>query len=164
MQKRQFLTLAASFAAGPALAVDPFKAASAAKTTPLILNLPSKQVQLSDADLAALPQATLANLTTPWYSTPQTFSGPTLRSIFEKYGISKTDQIRIVAHNDYTVDLPASDAWTFNVIVATHNNGKRMSLKEKGPFFTMYPLDNPKASAQQYFSRCVWQVISIDVK
>ena len=39
-----------------------------------------------------------------------------------------------------------------------------MSVREKGPLFVMYPFDSqPQLRNAVYFSRCIWQLRSIEL-
>lgn len=117
----------------------------------------SKEVQLSDAMLAKLTQKSMT-VQTPWYPTPKTFEGPLLRDVLKLAGI-KSGQIRLVALNDYTISIPVSDAFQYDVIVARLLNGKPMSVREKGPLFVVYPFhEHEELRKTDYYRRCSWQL------
>jgi hypothetical protein len=121
---------------------------------------PTSEVQLSDAMLAKLPQKSMT-VQTPWYPVPKTFEGPLLRDVLKLAGI-KSGQIRLVALNDYTINIPASDAFQYDVIVARLLDGKQMSVREKGPLFIVYPFhDHEELRKTDYYRRCSWQLRSI---
>lgn len=123
----------------------------------------TNEVQLSDAMLAKLPQKSMT-VQTPWYPTPQTFEGPLLRDVLKLAGI-KSGQIRLVALNDYTITIPVSDAFEYDVIVARLLNGKTMSVREKGPLFVVYPFHNHEELRKtDYYRRCSWQLRSISAE
>jgi hypothetical protein len=50
------------------------------------------------------------------------------------------------------------------VVVAHLLNGKPMSVREKGPLFVIYPFDDdPQLRTTIYYSRCIWQLKSIEL-
>lgn len=93
------------------------------------------------------------------------FSGPTLRSILEQADIGRNDEIELHALNDFFVIAPAMDAYDYNVILAILMNGKKMSIRDKGPIWVIYPTDeNPELYDDVYSSRLVWQLDKITLK
>ena len=123
----------------------------------------TNEVQLTDAMLSKMPQKSMT-VQTPWYPTPQTFEGPLLRDVLKLAGI-KSGQIRLVALNDYTISVPVSDAFEYDVIVARLLNGKTMSVREKGPLFVVYPFHtHEELRKTDYYRRCSWQLRSISAE
>lgn len=115
------------------------------------------------AMLERLPQRTITTAT-PWYSAPRSFTGPLLRDVLAAAGAASAGTVRMVALNDYRVDLPYEDAQRHDVIVARLLDGKPMAVRDKGPLFVMYPFDSqPDLRNAVYFSRCVWQLKAIDL-
>lgn len=120
----------------------------------------------ADFDMAALarmPQHRI-RARTPWYSTPPEFSGPLLRDLLDSVG-AEGRTLRMIALNDYRVDIPAEDARELDVIVARLVDGRPIAVREKGPLFVMYPFDqHPELRNSIYLSRCVWQLRRIEVR
>jgi hypothetical protein len=77
---------------------------------------------------------------TPWYADRRTFSGPLFRAMLDAVG-AQGQTVRAIALNDYSADVPISDLREHQVILATHLDGTQMSVREKGPFFLIYPFD-----------------------
>lgn len=114
------------------------------------------------AMLDALPQRETVT-ETPWYDGPQTFSGPLLRDLLAAVGATGS-MLRVVAINDYAVDIPMSDAADFPVILASRRGGEPMPVRDKGPLFVVYPFDEvPTLVNETYFARSAWQVRRIEV-
>lgn len=114
------------------------------------------------AMIDALPQRETVTKT-PWYDGPQTFSGPLLRDLLGAVGATGTT-LRIVAINDYAVEVPISDAMDYPVILATRHAGALMPVRDKGPLFVVFPFDEVPALVNElYFSRSAWQVRRIEV-
>jgi hypothetical protein len=121
------------------------------------------EIQLTDAMLAKLTQKSMT-VQTPWYPSPKTFEGPLLRDVLKLAGI-KSGQIRLVALNDYTISIPVSDAFQYDVIVARLLNGKPMGIREKGPLFVVYPFhEHEELRKTDYYRRCSWQLRSISAE
>lgn len=125
----------------------------------------TNQGQAARFDLAmidALPQRETVT-STPWYDGQQTFSGPLLRDLLGAVGASGSS-LRVVAINDYAVEIPMSDAMDYPVILATRRAGALMPVRDKGPLFVVFPFDEVPALVNElYFSRSAWQVRRIEV-
>ena len=120
----------------------------------------------ADFDLAmleALPKRATAT-ETPWTKGKVTFEGPLGSALLDKLGASGT-VMRIVALNDYAVEVPIEDFRKWPVILATRKNGQPMPVRDKGPIFVIYPFDvDSSLYNEKYFSRSAWQVRSIEVR
>ena len=73
-------------------------------------------------------------------------------------------QIRVMAINDYKIDMPLGDILDFDVMLATRRDGETMSLREKGPIWIMYPIsDHAELEDEAINSRLVWQTKSMQI-
>ena len=112
--------------------------------------------------LERLPQQSIQT-GTPWYSGPRKFTGPLLRDVLAAAG-AKAGAMRLVALNDYRVQVPMEDALEHGMILARLLDDKPMSVRDKGPLFAMYPFGaQPALRNAVYFSRCIWQLRSIEL-
>ncbi len=112
--------------------------------------------------LEHMPQHDITTIT-PWFTKPRRFTGPLLRDVLASAG-AQGKTLRAVALNDYRVEIPFDDAQRYDVVLARLLDGKAMSVREKGPLFIIYPFDKvPELRNAVYFSRCAWQLKSIDV-
>ena len=112
--------------------------------------------------LEALPQTSFATRT-PWFAQPRRFTGPLLRDVLSAAGAQGT-KLRLVALNDYRVDMPYEDSQRHDVIVARLLDSQPMGVRDKGPLFVIYPFDSqPDLKSAIYYSRSAWQLRSIDV-
>ncbi|MFD1747123.1 molybdopterin-dependent oxidoreductase [Rhizobium helianthi] len=101
---------------------------------------------------------------TPWTEGETTFSGPLLRSVLEAAG-ARGNKLLVRALNDYFAEVPRDDADKIDSILATRQNGKVMSVRDKGPLFLVYPFDkDPSLFNEKYFSRSVWQIKEVEVQ
>lgn len=166
MQHRRRLLVAAL----PALALAPARALEA-PVGAVVLQLAGRGIGKPNRDgraefdmamLERLSQRTITTVT-PWYPNERAFSGPLLRDVLDAAQVSG-ERARLVALNDYRVEVPLADARQYDVIVARLLDGKPMGVREKGPLFVMYPFDQrPDLRNITYYSRCVWQLKAIEV-
>lgn len=155
-----------------ALALRPLSARAA---DPPVLSVSGRALALrADASvdfdmamLARLPHRKIRTAT-PWYKDPHEFSGPLLRDVLVAAApaalTAANTRLRCTALNDYKVEMPLDDIRNFDVIVARLLDGATMGVREKGPLFVMYPFDEqPQLRTSLYFSRCIWQLRSIEL-
>jgi hypothetical protein len=114
------------------------------------------------AMLEALPAATIRT-TTIWTDGVQEFTGVPLAALLETVGV-EGGTIRATAINDYTVDIPVSDAVEDGPIVAYLLNGETMSVRDKGPLWVVYPYDaDPDYQTEVIYSRSIWQLDRMEI-
>ncbi|MFX0547644.1 hypothetical protein ACEWPL_019230 [Roseovarius sp. S1116L3] len=119
---------------------------------------------LSFEDLLAMPQSTV--ITKNDYIDDITeFSGPALKDLLEKYNIGPNETLLMRAINDFSVSVPAIDAYQYNVILALFSDGKKLTRRDKGPIWVIYPMsDHEELRDDSYNSRIIWQLTSITVE
>jgi hypothetical protein len=130
---------------------------------PVVLSVGPKTFDM--AALERMKQRTIRTAT-PWYDQPREFTGPLLRDVLSAAGVPATAKgmARFTALNDYRVEIPLEDAREHDVIVARLLDGAPMTVRQKGPLFVMYPFDEkPALRTTVYFSRCIWQLKSIEL-
>ncbi len=119
-------------------------------------------IEFTLEELAALPQVTIRT-ENEFADGVVNYTGPLVRDVLEHLALQDADTLRFTAANDYYVDIPGSDFRKYNVIVALEADGKRLSRREKGPLWVMYPIsDHDELRTQVYSSRLIWQVVRID--
>ncbi|MBS9479337.1 hypothetical protein [Ancylobacter radicis] len=122
---------------------------------------PLEQKTLTLEQIDKLKQSAI-HTHTPWTQGLQDFSGPSLGELAGLAG-RRVSEAKVVALNDYSATVPASDWTEAGAILSTRHNGRQMRIREKGPFWVMYPIDSdPDLAHQLYQARMVWQVKSID--
>lgn len=100
---------------------------------------------------------------TIWTEGAQTFTGVPLVELIEELEHT-SGAILASAINDYTVEIPVSDAIEGGPIIAYLNNGEAMSIRDKGPLWIVYPYDsNPDYQAEVIYSRSIWQLDRIEL-
>lgn len=119
-------------------------------------------VQTYDLDALEDMGAVTFETTTIWTDGPQRFTGVPLTELVEELNLE--DGVLLAsAINDYTVEIPVSDAVDGGPIIAYLNNGERMSVRDKGPLWIVYPYDSdPKYRSELIYSRSIWQLDRIE--
>ncbi|WP_176084504.1 oxidoreductase [Martelella sp. HB161492] len=120
-------------------------------------------VEFDRAMLDALPQQTFTTGTI-WTDGTNSFSGVALSDLLKLVGAhGKT--LRLVALNDYAVEIPLAAIDPKAPIVALRIDGSEMSVRDKGPLWLMYPFDsNPSYRTEVTYSQSIWQLTKIEVE
>ncbi|WP_161973660.1 molybdopterin-dependent oxidoreductase [Hwanghaeella grinnelliae] len=113
--------------------------------------------------LTALGMETLTT-TTPFEETPQDFQGPRLAALLKAVG-AQGQVIVATALDGYTVEIPTRDMLDYPVLLAMVWNGKEMGIRNKGPTWIIYPLDQyPELVEEKFSTRSVWQLSSLNIQ
>lgn len=120
--------------------------------------------EYKDSDLKKF-KWTSFKTSSPWFNQSKTFNGPLLKDILNDAGIKATDNLTVTALDKYQVNIPASDAWKESVILTREVDGQKLKVKDKGPTWIMYNFDAKAAlKSDTYYSRCPWQIATIEKK
>ncbi|MEW5422159.1 hypothetical protein [Amorphus sp. 3PC139-8] len=112
-------------------------------------------------EVEALPQTTIETAT-PWTHDMRTFVGPSI-AVLAKLAPHPVAEATFVALNDYTATLEPADWTERGAILAVRHNGELMPVRDKGPYWVVYPLSShPELDTQFYHGRMVWQVKAVD--
>jgi len=102
--------------------------------------------------------------TNPFETGLQRFEGVLLSDVLKHTGATgKT----IIAHalDGYTVEIPAADATRYPVLLAMVWNGQEMTVRNKGPLWVVYPVDQFDELKKEIFSiRSIWQLTRLTIK
>ncbi|UWQ95176.1 oxidoreductase [Rhodobacteraceae bacterium M385] len=119
-------------------------------------------VSFTISDLDGLPQVTITT-TTLWTEGENTFTGPSLRNVLDAAGLGDND-LTLIALNDYAIEMPAPATDASYPIVATRMNGAPMSVRDKGPFWIIFPYDSePDFQTETIYARSIWQLDRIEL-
>lgn len=117
--------------------------------------------QLDLALLESLDRTTIET-STIWTEGTQIFEGVSLSVLVDALGL-EGQTLRATAINDYAVDIPMSDAVEGGAIVAYKLDGAKMSVRDKGPLWIVYPYDsNADFRTEVIYSRSIWQLNRIE--
>ncbi len=137
---------------------------TSAQATDTVLTLTyNGQTQTFDRPaLEALGTETVET-TTIWTEGTQVFEGVSLARLAQEIG-AEDGRLLATAINDYTVEIPVSDAVENGPILAITMNGEAMSVRDKGPLWVIYPYDaNADYRTEVIYSRSIWQLDRIEV-
>ena len=122
----------------------------------------SKAVQLNDTALLSLPQRQFVTHHS-WSDSAESFSGPLLADVLDTT-CNNVVKIKLTALNDYAIDMDFSKVKKYQPIVALTVNGKRLSIREKGPLWVMLPMDDHKDIAEKSMDgMMIWQLSDIKI-
>jgi hypothetical protein len=122
------------------------------------------EVRFSEADLLALPQVTIRTRT-EFTDGVVEFIGPLARDAVAFIETGAATTVHLVAANDYAIDIPLGDLADYEVILAMQANGERLTIRDKGPIWLMYPLDDhAELQDPMYNNRLIWQLTVIELR
>lgn len=155
-RSRAFLLAALMLGASPAAAGTLLTVRSAAQ--------PGAEASFTEAELLAMHQVTIRTRT-EFTNGVVEFVGPLARDAIAEVPMGAATTIHLVAANDYAFDIPLSDIRKYDVILAMWANGERLSIRDKGPIWLMYPLDDhTELQDPQYNNRLVWQLTAMELR
>jgi len=122
----------------------------------------SEAIVLTHEQLQEMPTTSFQTSTT-WTEGTQRFTGVALFDLLAELSLSGST-LRATALNDYSVEIPLSDAVEGGPIVAYFVNDKPLSVRDKGPLWIVYPYDaNPNYQTEIVYSRSIWQLNRIEM-
>ncbi len=116
-------------------------------------------------DLAMLQALDPVSVTTStiWTDGVQEFRGVSLERLMQEVG-AHGSMIAASALNDYTVQIPMTDAVAGGAVLAFEANGAELSVRDKGPLWVIYPYDASKDyQSEVVYARSIWQVAKMEV-
>ena len=123
----------------------------------------------SGMDVLTLDRSDLSKLTvtsfdtsTIWTDGVHTFTGVSVKTLTDLIGVTN-GMLRATAINNYAIEIPVSDAVNEGPIIAYLMDGKKMSVRDKGQLWIVYPYDaNPDYRSEVVYSRSIWQLDRIE--
>jgi len=147
---------------------EPVKVATQKKEDTILSILTAKEsgchtshIQLNETALMALPQQEFTTNHT-WSETADTFRGPLLKDVLE-LACNNTQTLNLKAINDYSIRMDFTMAQPLEPIVAHTVNGKRLSVREKGPLWVMISTDQHKVAPKSLDAMMIWQLSDITI-
>ena len=114
------------------------------------------------AALMALPVTTIET-STIWTDGTHSFTGVSLADLLDEIGVTEGTLLATAANN-YTVEIPVSDAVQGGPIVAYLMDNAEMPLRDKGPLWIVYPFDSSADyRSELIYTRSIWQLDRIEV-
>lgn len=91
-------------------------------------------------------------------------TGPLMRDLLAHAGITGETAL-VVALDKYESEIPTTDFKKFPVIAAIELDGRKLTVRDKGPAWIVYPRsDVQELDDAIYETRSVWQIVDIAVK
>lgn len=106
---------------------------------------------------------------TIWTDGTSRFSGVPVAVLLAAAGfeeVLENDEARLelVALNDYRVSIPMAEIGPEVPIVATRIDGEPMPIREKGPYWLIFPYDHdPRYRTEDSYKRSIWQLVQMVV-
>ncbi|TCN84176.1 hypothetical protein EDB65_11073 [Vibrio crassostreae] len=117
--------------------------------------------QLSREQLLQLPQQEIIT-SLPWVDGELVYSGVTLQTVLETMDLPIASQVTFVALNDYKIAVPKEDFYDYQPIIAIKQDGEFMSVRDKGPYWLIYPLSTrPDIDNTDFHAKMIWQIRDI---
>jgi len=112
--------------------------------------------------LMALPMTTFST-STIWTEGEHSFTGVSLADFANAVGVD-SGHFLARAINDYTVEIPISDAVENGPIVAYLMDGAAIPVRDKGPLWVIYPYDiNADYRSEVIYTRSIWQLDRLEI-
>ena len=119
--------------------------------------------EMSEREFLGLPRSNVTT-STAWTPTSE-FAGPLLSKVLSEVD-AKGTKLRLIALDNFSVEVDANYLKKYGTILAVSKNGVRLTIRDFGPVFVMFPrdsfkeeLDTPAAA-----SYLVWQLCGIEVE
>ena len=112
----------------------------------------------STEKLLSMPQKTITTKL-PWNETVSEYRGITMDTLLSEVNVSIHKQVTFIALNDYKISVPKEDFSEYEPVIAIKENGKLMSIREKGPYWLIFPVStHPEIDNTDYHAKMIWQI------
>lgn len=102
--------------------------------------------------------------TTPWFDGVTRFEGVLGRDLLEAVGATGKE-VFAYALDEYNVPIPIEDFLDKGLLIVSKINEERMSVRDKGPLWIIYPFDSdPSINTAVYHARSVWQLVALEIR
>jgi hypothetical protein len=130
------------------------------RAEPLSITGPEGEFVLSQEDILAISNQELITAT-PWTDGNHAFRGAPLAAVLERAGIQR-GWVNARGLNHYSINLPLNKVLASHAFLAVHMNGELMRIKDKGPFWIIFPWnDHSELLTRDVRSWSVWQLQSL---
>ena len=110
------------------------------------------------AELKAMPQSEIRTAN-EFVDGVRSFRGPRVSYVLKVANASGGDSVRMIALNDYEVEIQVSEFDKYQPILALTMDGKELSVRDKGPIWVIYPMSDFSELRDPVFnSRLIWQL------
>lgn len=121
------------------------------------------EVRLAPADLEAVGMTVIVTAT-PWSVPASRFEGPRLDALLTTLG-ARGGEVVLSALDGYSVTLPRGFLERYGAILAMRQDGRPLSVRDRGPYWLMFPFDDhPELRNDRHYYQAIWQVSRIEVR
>lgn len=122
----------------------------------------ARQVTVDLSDSAALPRSGFRT-STIWTGGAERYAGVRLHDLLDWLGVDD-GRLTLWAANGYMAEIPVSEVRPGGALLAFERDGARMSLRDKGPVWLLYPFDSaPRFRTEMHYARSVWHLDRIEI-
>ncbi|MGY3572675.1 hypothetical protein [Vibrio paucivorans] len=98
----------------------------------------------------------------PWYEGTKSFTGMRVSDLIAHLGAKDIGAVSFVALNDYAATTTIADIQKYEPIVAYLMEGKRMKVRDRGPYWLVFNTDGyPETNNEVFYTQMVWQIDEI---
>ncbi|MCG9596202.1 molybdopterin-dependent oxidoreductase [Vibrio sp. Isolate25] len=98
----------------------------------------------------------------PWYPDANQFTGFRVSDMLANLVKEETMAVSFIALNDYAASTTIENIIKYDPIIAYKMNGKKMKVRNKGPYWLVFNLDKyPEIDNAAFHSQMVWQIDEI---
>lgn len=127
------------------------------------LNAEHGEIRFTRSDLVARDWHTIKT-GNQFISGVGTFRGPMVSDVLSLIGRANATKARLTAVNQFYAEVEIAEFARFGAILAMEMNGRALSLRDFGPIWVMYPIDDhSELQDSRYNSRLVWQLSEIEL-
>jgi len=129
-----------------------------------IMDSEGNEIAVYDPATLAAMQVETIETSTPWTDGVDIYAGVSLQGLLDSAG-ARGRSYSAIALNDYAVSIPSEIIADYDPIIATHVNGDRLTLDNKGPYWIMFDFDSPAVKAvPEMRGRSIWALSEIEVE
>lgn len=129
-----------------------------------IIRMDGSAIDVTDEDFEAVGITGFATRLVGEKETVSQVRGARIDAVLDRFGIDG-ENLRVTGADKYSAELPVEELRRYPVLLAYEIDGKRLTLRSKGPVWVVYPFnDYPEIADQLREARSVWQVTTIEVQ
>lgn len=130
----------------------------------IIRNGEESKIEISHNDITTNLSESSFTTKLPWYPEKNKYSGFKVSELLEHLNINDAFSLTFVALNDYASSTRMEDILKYQPIIAYKMNDKVMKVRNKGPYWLVFNLDNnAEIDNAAYHAQMVWQIDEIVV-
>jgi hypothetical protein len=133
---------------------------------PIVLTVSGDALGFVELDMAAIEAVGLVEYTVqdPFLHRPITYRGPLMSELLDAIQADPdATNMRLVALNDYAIDMPVSMVREYPILFAIMADGEYMEIADRGPAMLVLPYDHYEFERPASDAFWIWQIKSIEI-